>query len=70
MQNDAQSFRSASARFFRGSWSATQSGASSVGPSEQVGGKGAALSFAESPARRQGARRRSDIAALRPDNRL
>jgi len=39
MQDDAQSFRSASALFFRGSWSATQSGASSVGPSEHVGGK-------------------------------
>src|ERR1700710_252738 len=30
----------------RGSWSASQSGASSVGPSEHVGGKGAALSVA------------------------
>ena len=34
-----RSFRFASARSFRGSWSATQSGASSVGPSEHVGGK-------------------------------
>jgi hypothetical protein len=34
-----QSFHSASARFFAGSWSATQSGASSVGPSKNVGGK-------------------------------
>mgnify|MGYP001373224441 CR=1 FL=1 len=33
------SFRFAAARFYRGSWSATQSGASSVGPSEHVGGK-------------------------------
>jgi hypothetical protein len=32
-------FRLASARSFRGSWSATQSGVSSVGPSEHVGGK-------------------------------
>src|SRR6476620_7182270 len=36
---DVRSFRLASARSFRGSWSATQSGASSVGPSEHVGGK-------------------------------
>ena len=32
-------FRLAEVRSFRGSWSATQSGASSVGPSEHVGGK-------------------------------
>jgi len=32
-QGGAWSFRSAASRFFRGSWSATQSGASSVGPS-------------------------------------
>ncbi len=34
-----RSFRLAEVRSFRGSWSATQSGASSVGPSEHVGGK-------------------------------
>jgi len=39
MQNDAQSNGSASAQFFPESWSTTQSGASSVGPSEHVGGK-------------------------------
>ena len=41
-QGDALSFCSAAARFFRRSRSATQSGASSVGPSEHVGGKRAA----------------------------
>jgi len=64
-QNDARSFRSASARFFPGS-SATQSGASSVGPSEHFGGKSAALSLAEGPAWRQGARRPPHIGASRP----
>ena len=38
-QDDVRSFRFAPARLFRGSWSATQSGASSVGPSKRVGGK-------------------------------
>ena len=45
-----RSFRFASARSFRGSWSAIQSGASSVGPSEHVGGtKIPPCLFAKSP---------------------
>src|ERR1700679_3277572 len=64
-ENDARSFRSASALVFPGS-SATQSGASSVGPSEHIGGKSAALSVAEGPAWRQGARWLPHIGALRP----
>ena len=54
-----RSFRLASARSFRGSWSATQSGASSVGPSKHVGGKDTAASIAEGPVRRLNARRPS-----------
>jgi hypothetical protein len=57
MQDDARSFRSASALFFRGSWSATQSGASSVGPSKTRGRQKAALSGAEGLGQRQSARR-------------
>ena len=56
-----RSFRFASARSFRGSWSATQSGASSVGPSKHVGGKDTAASIAEGPVRRLNARRPSHI---------
>jgi hypothetical protein len=57
-----RSFRLASARWFPGSWSATQSGASSVGPSEHVGGKWIPpCLFAEGPARRRSARRPSHI---------
>ena len=59
-----RSFRFASARLSRGSWSATQSGASSVGPSEHVGGKIDRRVFAEGPARRQSARRPSHIGPL------
>jgi hypothetical protein len=66
-QGDARSFGFASAQSLRGSWSASQSGASSVGPSEHVGGKGAALSVADGPAQRQGARRPSHTAALGRD---
>lgn len=54
-----RSFRLAPARSFRGSWSATQSGASSVGPSKHVGGKDTAASIAEGPVRRLNARRPS-----------
>ena len=56
-----RSFHLASARSFRGSWSATQSGASSVGPSKHVGGKDTAVSIAEGPVRRLNARRPSHI---------
>jgi hypothetical protein len=56
-----RSFRLASARSFRGPWSAIQSGASSVGPSEHVGGKDTAVSIAEDPVRRLNARRSSHI---------
>ena len=54
-----RSFRFASARSFPGSWSATQSGASSVGPSKHVGGKDTAVFIAEGPVRRLNARRPS-----------
>ena len=56
-----RSFRLASARSIRGPWSAIQSGASSVGPSEHVGGKDTAVSIAEDPVRRLSARRPSHI---------
>jgi hypothetical protein len=56
-----RSFRLASARTFRGTWSAIQSGASSVGPSKHVGGKDTAVSIAESPVRRRNALRSSHI---------
>src|SRR6202162_1602783 len=69
-QNDARSFRSASARLFRGSSSATQSGASSVGPSKKRW-RQKAPPYRSLKARR-GAKRSPAIAyrALRPDNRL
>jgi hypothetical protein len=51
MQGDVRSSRSVSAHPWLGSWSASQSGASSVGPSEQVGGEAAALFVANGPAR-------------------
>jgi hypothetical protein len=60
-----RSFRLASARSFRESWSAIQSGASSVGPSKHVGGKDTAVSIAESPVRRLDARRSSHIGPFR-----
>ena len=67
-----RSFRLAEVRSFRGSWSATQSGASSVGPSEHVGGKKVPpCLFAESPG---AAPKRPPAIACRPlrgpDNRL
>src|SRR4029079_18667825 len=60
-RGDVRSFRFASARSFHGSWSATQSGASSVGPSKHVGGKDTAVSIAEGPVRRLNALRPSHI---------